>query len=205
MAISSQREEEAQRAKRRLLPDDNAERRLVTRAELASCLGVTPSAIDGYVRRGCPLSVPATGKGRGAGARFFLPDVLDWRRERQSMNPAARGAPDDVSAELNRRVLYATTRVAELELARKRGELATLDEFTAALKPPYAIISARLKSSAPRHALAGFQVHNDQDRLQRHAAVIEQLLLHLGSNVDEGAGEESGDDAPRHEGLRVDG
>src|SRR3990172_352628 len=52
-----------------------------TRAEIAAIFGVMPPAVDGWVRRGCPVAEPSQGRGRGKGAKFWAPDVVKWRDE----------------------------------------------------------------------------------------------------------------------------
>lgn len=145
--------------------------RLLTKAELAQLLGVSLPAIDAWVRRGCPVAQAATGAGRGNGARFALPDVLDWR--------LARGAGGDAARELRHRLLRADTEDAELALAVKRGELRTVEAWTEAVAAGFQRAGANLRSLPPRAAAAAVGVSSLEQGLARMTPLVEQVIAAL--------------------------
>lgn len=168
-----------------------------TRAELASIFGVSPPTIDAWVRRGCPVAEESRGVGRGNGAKFWVPDVVKWRDENERKK---RGDDDDDLAELERRFAAARAENAEFDLAIKRSQLMTLEQYTDAVTAAFARVGARLRSSAPKHAAASIGVTTMQEGLARHEPIIQQLLEELTTaddvplvpdDPDDGADEES--------------
>lgn len=149
-------------------------RRLLTRAELASCLGVTPSAIDGYVRRGCPVAERGRGPGRGNGMRFFLPDVADWRHVRRALRK--QSTDPDSMAGIRLRLARAQAEMAEISLARRRDEYVTVDAAARAKHAATQRIKAILLEFLPRHARASVGVTSMSEGIQRHEALVQETL-----------------------------
>jgi len=156
----------------------------VTRAQLASIFGVTPPAIDGWRRRGCPVSEPSTGVGRGRGAKYWTPDVLAWY-VREVVLKDQGGDDDSESAKgLRTRLLRAQTETAEFELAKLRADLLTVGDWDDTVSAAFARVGARIKSIAPKLAAAAVGVESLQEGLARVEPVIEELLHELAAGDD---------------------
>lgn len=154
----------------------------LTRAQLAAVFGVHPSTIDGWVRRGCPVSEPAKGVGRGNGAKFWTPDVVKWRDDH--VVRGATGSEDEedgaeTSKALRQRLLLAQTETAELELAQRRAELMTTEEYAEALSSAYGRVGAQLKSLPPKLAAAAVGVDTLHEGLARMEPLVHELLDEL--------------------------
>lgn len=92
--------------------------------ETASLLGVTRQSVDRWMKLGCPYverADPRTGKQW----QLSLPDVVGWRERR-----AVEAAIGDTSKldidEARRRKTAAEAALAELELAKQRGEVVAI-------------------------------------------------------------------------------
>jgi phage terminase Nu1 subunit (DNA packaging protein) len=158
--------------------------RLLTRSELASCCEVTPTAIEGWIRRGCPIARRSQGPGRGRGTLFRLPDVVRWR-ERRRAGKASSGSSE--STAIRERLKEIRLAHAEIDIAFKRGELKTVAEFTEAIGAIYGRVSARLKSLPPALAAAAVEVgmQSDAVRLARFEEIVLDLLRSCSGEQDE--------------------
>lgn len=156
----------------------------VTRAQLAGIFGVTPPAIDGWVRRGCPVAAPSRGVGRGRGAQFWTPDVVAWRDQHVVLRPTDGTPEGETTRDLQRRLLLAQTEDAELDLATKRGELLTVTAYRDALASAFGRVGARLKSMAPKLAVAVVGTDTLQDGLARVEPLVHELLRELADADD---------------------
>lgn len=119
-----------------------------TRAGIADIFGVSLPTVDGWVRGGCPILKRG---GRGVQWAFDTAAVATWLRDR-----AVTDATGDTSAdetELRRRKLAAETAMAELELAKARGEVAPIREFERAQAAAFAQIRANVMNVAQRAVL----------------------------------------------------
>lgn len=155
-----------------------------TRAQVASIFGVTPPAVDGWVRRGCPVAEESRGRGRGRGAKFWMPDVVAWYVVNVAPRRVEDGEDGDSTKELNKRLLRAQTEDAELDLAKKRAELMTVSEYHDAVAATFARVGARLKSIAPKLAAAAVGVESLQDGLAQMEPVVHELLQELAEGED---------------------
>ena len=99
-------------------------KRIVTRTDLAHFAKVSLPTVDSWVRAGCPV---VSRGGRGKEWQFDTADVTEWRIEKKVA--LATGAATLDTDELKRRKLQAETELAELELAKSRGEVASVDEI----------------------------------------------------------------------------
>ncbi len=166
-----------------------------TRAQLAAIFGVTPPAIDGWVRRGCPVHEPSKGPGRGKGAKFWVPDVVAWR----DTHIVLKGAIADTGEQpqdLRNRLLRTQTESAELDLAVKRGELIEVTEYRDALESTYQRVGARLKGVKPKLASAVVGVTTVQEGFLRVDPLIDEVLAELSTGDDIPEVVESDDDPP---------
>lgn len=125
---------------------------MVNQRGIAEICGVTTETIRNWISSGMP-----TRKGE-KGERLYLPaEVMRWREER-----AAKVALDSVAVtdieEAKRRKLAAEAAMAELELAKQRGEVAEIEVVAEEVGAALAACRARLLGigamTAPRLALA---------------------------------------------------
>ena len=154
-----------------------------TRAQLAAIFGVTPPAIDGWVRRGCPVHEPSKGPGRGKGAKFWVPDVVAWRDTHIVLKGATADTGDEPK-DLRNRLLRAQTESAELDLAKKRSELLEVTEFRDALESTYQRVGGRLKGLKPKIAAAVVGVDSIPEGFARVDPLIDEVLAELSAGDD---------------------
>lgn len=117
---------------------------IVNRAELAGDEGVALTTVDAWVRDGCPVVQRGT---KGVAWSFNTAQVSTWCRER--IRAEAAGTIDVSADELRRRKLAAETEIAELELAKAKGEVAPISEFEAATTALCASIRPAMRSIPP--------------------------------------------------------
>lgn len=156
---------------------------LCTRAELAAFFGVAPAAVQGWVRRGCPVSARA--KGRGVAARFSAPDVVRWR-EQQLERAAGVDSPGDTDSAkaLRLRLLRARAEDVEHELAKRRDQLMTAEDFDRSVGAAFARVEARLRASVPRLAAAAVGVEALHEGLARMEPEVDAILRELAAGED---------------------
>lgn len=97
---------------------------IVTRAGLAEVFGVALPTVDGWVRQGCPVLKRG---GRGVQWEFDVAAVTTWRIDK-AVADATSGAPTDIE-DAKRRKIAAEASLAELELAKAKGEVAPIRDF----------------------------------------------------------------------------
>lgn len=98
---------------------------IVNRTGLSDIFGVALNTIDAWVKKGCP--VVQKGGGRGQEWKFNTADVGKWLRADAAAE--AKGTKDASIDELNRRKAQASTELVELDLAKAKGEVATIADF----------------------------------------------------------------------------
>lgn len=96
----------------------------VNRKQLADVCGVSLPTVDAWVRAGCPFDQKGE---RGKEWVFDTADVMRWREERARAEAGGTEAQDD--AALTRRRKLAETRLAEIELLERMGELAPVAQM----------------------------------------------------------------------------
>ncbi len=119
--------------------------RIVSRASLANLQGVSPPTVDAWVRQGCP--VVARG-GRGKEWKFDNSEVTSWRIDRKVAE--ATGAERADEEELRRRKLAAETELAELELAKARGDVVGVAQIERNLSSLFAEIRTNVRNIPDR-------------------------------------------------------
>lgn len=115
---------------------------LVTNAEAARRLGMTPVSIGQWAAKpGCPTH------GAGAKRRLVWPDFPKWRDQelaRQIRSEAkADSKPGDLE-EAKARKMAAEAELAELELAKARGELIAVEDAVKEAEQVFERLRARL-------------------------------------------------------------
>lgn len=96
----------------------------LNRAEVARHLGVSLPTIDRWVKDGMPV---VTRGSRGVEWVFDLPEVIRWKLD-QAKKDASAVIPDGLE-EIEKRTATAKMLEAELSLAKKRGEVASIRDF----------------------------------------------------------------------------
>lgn len=113
----------------------------INKAELARAFGVSTTAIDNWLSRGCPYVAAPDRPGKAY--RFNLAAVVAWRIERLTETAATAGGDVDL-AEAKRRRAVAEAELAELDLAERRGDLLARDDVDAAMTGAFARVRARM-------------------------------------------------------------
>ena len=121
---------------------------VVSRAELAEFFGVSLTTIDHWVRSGAPF---VTRGGPGRQWAFSTAEVAVWREDR--IRADAAGAPTRDANELRLRHLAAQTALAELELAKAKGEVAPVDQMQRAMASAFAEVRANIRNVPARAVL----------------------------------------------------
>lgn len=126
----------------------------VNRTELAATFGVSLPTVDQWVRDGCPFD--QRGAGRGKPWVFDTADVAAWREARaRDDGTDADGADLKRHAErLKARKLTAEAGLAELELAKKMGLVAPVDEFERAQAKMFAVVQQNVLNVVQRAAIS---------------------------------------------------
>lgn len=118
----------------------SAKGRLVNMGELSQLWGVALNTVKAWVRRGCPV---VSRGGRGREWQFDTAAVAQWREEQ-----AAAAAVGDTSAmdldEARRRKEAALAAMAELDLAKRRGEVVDVEAIADIVGEEYTRLRARL-------------------------------------------------------------
>ncbi len=152
---------------------------IVNRRELADLWGVALTTVDAWIRRGCPVTRRGN---RKIPWEFDSAAVADWRLKQAALDAA--GDTRDVSLdEARKRKMAAEAALAELELAKARGEAVSIEDVGQVWEDISASIRARLLPMggklAPRvapmrkrsevKAAIDAEVHEALDELSRYA------------------------------------
>jgi phage terminase Nu1 subunit (DNA packaging protein) len=149
----------------------------VNRQELSQAMGVTPPTIDRWIHDGCPVKQRGT---KGIAWVFVLADVVSWWGQRQRES-AASSAPTDVE-DARRRKLSAEAAMAELELAKARGDVAPIREFEMAQSRMMAVIRTNILNVPSRVVL---QLLGETDEKLFKSKLRAELTLALEQSADE--------------------
>ena len=143
----------------------------VNKVGLAELFGVSLNNIDAMVRMGMPCVERG---GRGRSWTFNPTECFEWRlgRERQTNN----NADED---ELKRRKLAAETGKAELELAKAKGEVATLVDVEKAIARAFAEVRIGMRN-VPQRVVVSLIGEQNETRIKRILLdEIDQVLQSL--------------------------
>jgi phage terminase Nu1 subunit (DNA packaging protein) len=162
----------------------------LNRAELAKHMGVSVVTIDSWRNDGMPVDVRGD---RGVAWQFDLAEVIKWRVE-CAKKDAAAVAPDGLE-EIERRTALAKMHEAELSLAKKRGEVASIADFERAQARVFAQIRANVMNVPQRVVLQLVGETNETTFKQKLKA---ELALALTAAADPDA------DVPDDDGITLD-
>lgn len=113
---------------------------LVSQMQLAGIFGVKTDTIRAWERMGCPVEHRG---GRGLASAYRPADVIRWREEQATLAAAGDVSKLDLN-EARRRKTVAEAALAEIDLARARGEIAEVSIMTRELGNALAATLARL-------------------------------------------------------------
>ncbi|EAM3588059.1 terminase small subunit [Salmonella enterica] len=172
---------------------ENIKGREVNRSGLAEVFGVSLPTVDNWRRAGCPtLAIGGSGKSYS----FDTAAIADWLRERAVRS--ATGETAQTEDELKLRKLEAETVMAELELAKARGEVAPVDQMGRMVAHAFSEVRAGMRN-IPGRVVSLLIGENDQRRFKRVLLEeIDQVLTAL-ANADlldgysEGGNDDEGD------------
>ena len=146
--------------------------------EAATRLGLTHQAIGQWTMRpGCPC--------RKEGSRVYVqwPAFARWR-EAEMLAKATRDASPAVSLDDARtRKALAEAELAELEVAKARGEFVAVSDSVKALARMLDILNGRLRALGPRMAHFGEEVEEATER--EAESIIEELSQFDADVIDE--------------------
>lgn len=141
------------------------------RGEISEFFGVTPPTVDSWVRAGCPVIQRGS---KGVAAIFNTADVSKWLRDKAREEGSGTSLADE--SELKRRKLAAEAEKAELELAKAKGEVATIEDFERAQSAMMAAIRANMRNVPGRAVL---QLLGCTDEAEFKAKLMDEIDLAL--------------------------
>ena len=124
---------------------------IVTARDLSNFYGVQKPQISEWIQQGCPVIEPEGGRKPGREDKFETKAVSKWREKR-----AVIAATQDEfmhKEEAQRRKLQAEAALAELDLAKKMGVVADLDDIERTLKHRFAQFMTTMRKLPERTVL----------------------------------------------------
>lgn len=163
----------------------------LNRGQLADHMGISLPTVDRWVKEGMPVEQRGQ---RGVQAVYDLADVIRWRIDRAAKDAAA-DAPDDLAA-IEKRTAQAKMLTAELELAKKKGEVAPIRDFERVQAKVFAQIRANVMN-VPQRCVIQLLGETDEttfkDKLRKELTLALQAAaeadLTLEDEDDEGGDE----------------
>lgn len=125
--------------------------RTVNKAELAELLGCSIPTINAKVRNGMPYEQKPDASKKKQSWLFDTVKVIEWERQQAIKNKVGdtEKVADD---ELRRRKLAAETTVAEIEVAKKKGEVVLVEDVARIIAKDYLSMRAKLLTISERVA-----------------------------------------------------
>jgi len=147
----------------------------LNKTQLSELLGCSLPTVDAKVRRGMPFK--ERGRRGGKDWVFDSAEVVEWERQQAVMNSGGSGAADE--DELKRRKLAAETGKAELELAKAKGEVATLADVEKAIARAFAEVRIGMRN-VPQRVVVSLIGEQNETRIKRILLdEIDQVLQSL--------------------------
>lgn len=153
----------------------------LNRTELAELLGVTLPSIDLRIRKGMPFDCKG---GRGKPWVFDSSDCVEWEKQ-QAINNALGDTDTTDTEELKRRKLAAETTIAEIDAAKKRGEVASLIEIERVWSQALIELRTRLRLIPARVSSRVLSLQNESDIKAALLDEVDQALTTL-AECDQG-------------------
>ncbi|WP_296052312.1 terminase small subunit [uncultured Alteromonas sp.] len=147
----------------------------LNRTELAELLGVTLPSIDLRIRKGMPFDCKG---GRGKPWVFDSSECVEWEKQ-QAINNALGDTDTTDTEELKRRKLAAETTIAEIDAAKKRGEVASLIEIERVWSQALIELRTRLRLIPARVSSRVLSLQNESDIKAALLDEVDQALTTL--------------------------
>lgn len=161
---------------------------IVNRQELAQAMGVSLPTVDRWVRDGAPVKVRGS---KGIPWEFELPAVVTWWGERQRQ-AAAGSAPTDAE-DAKRRKACAEAELAELELAKAKGEVAPVRDFERAQAKIMAVIRQNVLN-VPQRAVLKLLGETDEGAFKAKLRAELSMALEQSAQADIDLGDDDDED-----------
>ena len=123
---------------------------IVNFVDLVALWGISRNTLYSCLRKGCPF-IKKADRSRGIQWELNTADVAQWRLD-QAVQDVIAETSNATEDELRRRKLAAETVLAELQTAKARGEVGSLDEFERQVTSAAIEIRTRLQQMAGRVA-----------------------------------------------------
>lgn len=120
---------------------------IVDAQQLADIYGVTKNNVYLWIKEGCP--VQALGEKGKSKYEFNTRDVFKWR-EKRAIKMATLSNDQITKEEAQRRKLSAEAALSELELAKKKGEVAEIEEVERTMSSQFAEVRSSLRKVPER-------------------------------------------------------
>lgn len=118
-------------------------KRHVSQSGCAEIFGVHRNTIAAWVKQGCPF-VQRGNKSQGKDWVFDTAEVAQWRADK-AVRDSVGDTNESSEDELRRRKLAAETTIAEIDAAKKRGEVALLEEIERIWRDSLLELKARIR------------------------------------------------------------
>jgi phage terminase Nu1 subunit (DNA packaging protein) len=118
--------------------------------EAGKIFGVSRNQILNWIKDGCP--VVEKGERGKQGYVLDTREMTQWR-EKRAVNNATASMDSMTKEEAQRRKISAEAELAELEIAKKRGDVVLLTEMQSALENEYAEVRSTLRKIPERCVL----------------------------------------------------
>ncbi len=144
----------------------------LNRSDLAEHMGVSPPTIDTWKREGMPFVSAGV---RGKAWTYDLAEVIKWRLAKEAKSAA--GDPDSLDlANIEKRTASAKMNMAELALAKERGDVAPVRQFERAQAAAFAQIRANVLNVPQRVVI---QLLGESDERRFKEVLRAELVLAL--------------------------
>jgi phage terminase Nu1 subunit (DNA packaging protein) len=150
----------------------------LNRAQTAAHMGVDLTTLDRYVREGCPVLARGS---RGREWAFDLPAVVRWYGEHEVSKAMGEQDPDILDIKLRQE--KAKMLLAELELAKARGEVAPVREFELAQSRAMAAIQTRVMQ-VPQRVVMQLIGETDETKFKKLLSEELRAALEAASETD---------------------
>lgn len=172
--------------------------RYVDREEIAFLLGFEPRTITNYVKRHPDFPSRVSGKTRS----FPVQRCLTWQRDRLAADAAAEAAeppPSDL-AQAEQRKAMADAELAELKLAKLRGDVVAVQAAAKEIRDAFTRVRARLLSTPGEYASQILHLEELPKAVLVLRALVDTVLAELQANaggpaIDDEDDEDTGDEA----------
>jgi len=149
----------------------------VNRTQLADVFGVSLPTVDGWVRAGCPVVQRG---GRGVEWVFNTAAVAQWIKDR-AVEGATGGQAKDLD-DIEKRTKAARMSLAELELAKAKGEVAELRLVERMVSRAFAEVRANMRT-LPGRLVASLIGETDERTFKRVMLAEIDLVLEALTNA----------------------